>query len=75
MDGAPVSRSYFVQQLNLSLQWSGCDTKLYKTHSFLIGKATMAAVQGMSEEVISRMGRWNSSAVKNYIRIPVFDMK
>ena len=64
MDGAPVSRSYFVQQLNLSLQWSECDTKLYKSHSFRIGKVTVLAAQGMSEEVISCIGRWNSSAVK-----------
>lgn len=75
MHGSPVSRSFFAQQLNLSLHWSGCNTKLYKSHSFRIGKATMAAAQGMSDEVISRMGRWNSSSVKNYIRIPVFHVK
>lgn len=75
MDGAPVTRSFFAYQLNLSLCWSGCNTKLYKSHSFRIGKATMAAAQGISDEVISRMGRWSSSAVKNYIRIPVFEAK
>ena len=35
----------------------------------------MAAAQGLSEEIIARMGRWQSSAVKNYVRIPVFDTK
>ena len=35
-------------------------------------KATTAAAQGMSDEVISGLGRWNSYAVKNNIRTPIF---
>ena len=37
MGGSPVSRSFFTQQLNLSLIWAGCNTKLYNTHSLRIG--------------------------------------
>ena len=71
MDGIAVSRNFFSEQLVLSLQWAGCNTKLYKSHSFRIGRATVAAAQGMSDDTISRLGRWSSSAVKNYIRLPV----
>lgn len=74
MDGSPVSRSFFTKQLYLSLHWAGCNTKLYKAHSFRIGRATDLASQGMSEDEISRLGRWSSSAVKNYIRVPTIRM-
>ena len=57
--------------LNLSLNWAGCNTKLYKTHSLRIGRATDLASQGASQDEISRMGRWFSSTVKNYIRVPI----
>ena len=32
--------------------------------SFRIGHATVAAAQGLSDDTISRLGRWSSSAVK-----------
>ena len=64
MDGSPISSSFFTQQLNLSLNWAGCNTKLYKTHSLRIGRATDLASRGASQDEISRMGRWSSSAVK-----------
>ena len=73
-DGCAVSRSFFAQQLQLSLQWAGYDTTFYKAHSFRIGHATVAAAQGLSDDTISRLGRWSSSAVKNYIRIPVIHL-
>ncbi len=39
-------------------------------HSFRIGAATWAAMNGASDNVIKRMGRWSSDAFKAYIRIP-----
>lgn len=71
MDNSPVSRAFFIQHLQLSLTWAGCSTKSYKSHSFRIGRATSLASQGLSDDNISRLGRWSSSAVKNYIRVPV----
>ena len=71
MDDTAVSRSFFTQKLQLSLQWADCSTKLYKNHSFCIGRATVCAAQGMSLDEISRFGRWSSPAVKNYVRMPV----
>ena len=74
MDNSPVWRAFFIQQLQLSLIWAGCSTKSYKSHSFRIGRATSLASQGLSDDNISRLGRWSSSAVKNHIRVPVLHL-
>lgn len=70
MDGSPISRQYFTQQLRSALAFCNLDLHLYKAHSFRIGAATTAASQGFSELQIQSMGRWNSGAFKKYIRIP-----
>ena len=72
--GSPVTRSFFTENLNRSLIWSGLSPKTYKGHSFRIGAATMASMMGVSEEEIQRMGRWRSQAFKKYIRIPMLQL-
>ena len=37
-------------------------------HSFRIGAATTAALQGMHESLIKTLGRWESSAYLTYIK-------
>ena len=74
MDGSLVTCSFFTKQLNLSLQWAGLDTKMFKSHSFRIGYATTAASQGISDDVITRIGRWKSSAMKDYVLLPVLKL-
>ena len=69
--GSPVTRSFFSEHLNKSLNWAGLSTTIYKGHSFRIGRATSAAMMGVSDEDIQRMGRWKSQAFKKYIRIPM----
>ena len=69
--GAPVTKSFFTTQLKKSLTWAGLSPLCYKGHSFRIGAATAAAMQGVSDEEIQRMGRWKSQAFKKYIRIPM----
>ena len=69
--GSPVTRSFFTENLNRSLIWAGFSPKTYKGHSFRIGAATTAAMRGLPEEEIQRMGRWKSQAFKKYIRIPM----
>ena len=65
-----VSRSCFCTVLKRAVEFSGYDSKLYKSHSFRVGAATKASGLGYSELEIQRMGRWGSnSAYKNYIRI------
>ena len=69
--GCVVTRSFFTDQLSKSVCWAGLPTDIYKGHSFMIGSATQAAMEGVSEEDIQRMGRWKSHAFKRYIRIPM----
>ncbi|KAK2181773.1 hypothetical protein NP493_382g01009 [Ridgeia piscesae] len=60
--GTPVTKSFFSSQLRKSLAWAGMSTLCYKGHSFRIGAATTAGMQGVSEKEIQRMGRWKSQA-------------
>ena len=73
MDGRPVSRQYFTNQLKLSLKWAGLSLDRYKAHSFRIRAATTAASRGISEETKQLMGRWKSNAFKN-VRIPLLHL-
>ena len=66
-----MPRSLFTDQLSKSLCWAGLPTDIYKGHCVRIGSATEAAMDGVSEEDIQRMGRWKSHAFKRYIRIPM----
>lgn len=70
LNGTPVSYSFFNENLRNTINFLGFDPAKYKSHSFRIGAATSAAIQGYSEDVIKRMGRWNSNALQNYIRMP-----
>ena len=64
----PIQRSHFVKILRSSLSICGYDTKVYQTHSFRIGGATLAASKGMSILNIQNLGRWKSNAFIKYIR-------
>jgi site-specific recombinase XerD len=55
MDNAPITRSFFNSQLQLSLKFAGLNVKNYKTHSFRIGAATTAWAKGFSEEQIQQL--------------------
>ena len=68
--GKAVPYSFFNANLHKVISFLGYDTSQYKSHSFRIGAATHAAIQGFSEESIQKMGRWKSNALQNYIRIP-----
>lgn len=63
-----VSRYQFSSILNKSLKVIGIKSDGYKSHSFRIGAATAAALNGVSNEDIMKRGRWRSSVFKNYIR-------
>jgi hypothetical protein len=73
-DGStPVSQSFFTSELRNAICYVGLDPKLYKSHSFRIGDASYAFHCKIPEDKIRLMGRWNSSAIRRYFRIPVFD--
>jgi len=74
LDGTPISRRFFTQKMQLSLNWANCSPKDYKGHSFRIGAATSAASMGISEQQIQVMGRWRSEAFKKYIRFPLLQI-
>lgn len=49
----------------------GYNPDQYKGHNFCIFAATKAAECGLSETKIQQMGRWSSTAFKQYNRIPM----
>ena len=73
--GTPVIKCFFSSQLRKYLAWAGLSTLCYKGSSFRIGAATTAAMQGVSEEEIQRMGRWKSQTFNKYIRISMFHLQ
>lgn len=73
MDGAPVSRQFFTEQLRLALSFCNLNLHQYQTHSFRIGAATTAAARGFSELQIQHMGRWKSNALKSIFVFPPYN--
>lgn len=71
-NGKPVSSSFVSEQLRSAICFIGLNPKYYKGHSFRIGAATHASNLGYSENAIQKMGRWNSSAIRRYIRFDTF---
>lgn len=70
--GRPITRAVFSSFLNKVIASAGYSTSHLKPHSFRIGAATTAAAQGISDDVIQRLGRWRSNAYQRYIKIPLF---
>ncbi len=62
-DGKLLSRSRFVDRLRIGLREAGID---YCSHSFRIGAA---AKKGVEDCVIKTLGRWESSAYLQYVRL------
>lgn len=66
--GDPLTRYQFDAVLKKGAQLLGLPLRGISPHSFRIGAATSAAICDMSVEEIKSMGRWQSAAVKIYIR-------
>lgn len=71
-NGAAVPYSFVADKLHNIIGFLGLDYSRYKPHSFRIGAATSAYCQGLSEDDIKRLGRWESNAVRRYIRLATF---
>ena len=67
-DGSAVAREFFTTELQKALQFCKLDPTRYKSHSFRIGAASLAAAKGFSDAQIRQFGRWKSSAFLKYIR-------
>ena len=65
---ADVSLHQFNTELQKCLTYCGLDLSRSKSHSFCIGGACHAAVNGFSDAQIRALGRWKSDAFKIYLR-------
>ena len=66
----PFTRPCFVTVVREALGKSGLDERKYCSHSFRIGAATTVASKGMEDCIIKALGRWESVAYLQYVRIP-----
>ncbi len=72
-NGSPLTKSKFTSQFRKALTSRGIDSSLYAGHSFRIGAATTASLNGVEHSLIQTLGHWKSSADSaylTYIRIP-----
>ena len=69
-DGRCLTRQRFAAAVRDNLSRAGVDQTRYCTHSFRIGAATTAAARGVEDAVIKTLGRWDSLAYLQYVRIP-----
>lgn len=67
-NGLPLTRYQFSLVLKKVISSLGMGSGSFKTHSFRIGRATQLAIDGLSEDRIRVMGRWQSDSYKSYIR-------
>ncbi|XP_045196975.2 uncharacterized protein LOC128549722 isoform X2 [Mercenaria mercenaria] len=72
--GTAITYRFFNDYLKAAIGFIGLETSKYKAHSFRIGAATHCAIQGFHEDAIKRMGRWKSSALQNYVRLPTLSL-
>ena len=63
-DGSAVKSEVFTRRLKGALAFLDCSR--YKSHSFRIGAASLAAENGMSDAQIRGLGRWKSEMDLSY---------
>ena len=68
--GRSLSRKRFVELVREALARTDVDQRKYCGHSFRIGAATTAAARGIEDSVIKMLGRWESVAYLQYVRLP-----
>ena len=70
LEGRPVTKAWFVSRIRAVLTVLGFPQHEYAGHSFRIGAATSAALAGIEDSTIQALGRWQSAAFLQYIRMP-----
>ena len=65
-----LTRCRFVVLVREALATARVDQRKYSGHSFRIGAATTAAAKGVEDSIIKTLGRWESAAYLQYVRIP-----
>lgn len=66
--GEPLTTFQFTHILKKGVKQLGLNPEFFSPHSFRIGAATAAAMAGVSDDEIKKLGRWKSSAFRLYIR-------
>ena len=69
-DQQPLTRERLVSCLRTAISKAGFDPNLYAGHSFRIGAATAAHLNGVEDSTIMTLGKWKSDAYLRYIRTP-----
>ncbi|XP_073439516.1 uncharacterized protein [Dendrobates tinctorius] len=67
-NGSFLSRFQFVTIFRRCLERGGLPAREYSGHSFRIGAATEAARRGLGEDMVRRIGRWESVRFRSYVR-------
>ena len=70
INGRPLTRSLFVEQVRKALTLAGINPDNYAGHSFCSGAATTAAKQGLGDATIKMLGHWKINAYQLYIKTP-----
>ena len=65
-----LTKAKFVREIRDILKAIGMPQDQYAGHSFRIGAATSAAQAGIADSTIQTLGRWQSTAFLQYIRMP-----
>lgn len=68
-DGSFLSRFQFVSVFRSGIKAIGLDESVYAGHSFRIGAAMEAARLGLGDEIIKRIGRWESRRFESNVRL------
>ena len=68
-DGSSLTQFQFQSVLKKAARFLGWPSAGFSSHSFRIGAATSAALNGATAEHIMAMGRWKSSAFRGYCRL------
>ncbi len=68
-DGRILTRQRFVTSVCDALRKAGIDRDKYCSHSFRIGAATTVASKGVEDNIIKTLGRWESVAYLQYIKL------
>ncbi len=66
--GDPLTSYQFSAMLKRGISLMGLCPQHFSSHSFRIGAATSAVLNGIPSDCIKNMGRWKSSAYQRYIR-------
>ena len=59
-----------MEKVRDGLKRAGIDQTKYCGHSFRIGAATTAAAKGVEDCIIKILGRWESLAYLQYVKLP-----